>query len=202
MHTVRVFETPKQRGFMFTGIVMDVGTIAKRSESAISIRASKRFVQRLSRGASVAVDGVCLTVIAKKHSTFSAEIMEETRSRTTVGLRRMVNLELPATPTSFLAGHIVQGHVDGIAKLLKIERKKNSRVLTFSIPQKLSKYIVEKGSIAINGVSLTVAKIGRHSCTVCIIPHTWGATSISSMKAGDKANIEVDVLAKYVEKFV
>lgn len=199
-----VYLKPRSNGvfivFMFTGIVTEVGTITERSKSAISIRAREPFVRRLTRGASVAVDGVCLTVTAKKKSVFSAEIMEETMRRTTLGRpvpRARVNLELPATPTSFLAGHIVQGHVDGIGTLLNIENKENSRVLKFSIPQKLSKYIVEKGSIAISGVSLTVVHAGKRSCAVSIIPHTRDATSIGSLKVGDEANIEVDILAKY-----
>jgi len=190
---------------MFTGIITETGTISERTESAISIRARAPFVRRLTRGASVAVNGVCLTVVAKRKSAFRAEIMEETAYRTTLGrLERgaCVNLELPATPRTFLAGHIVQGHVDGIGTLLDIKHKRNSRVLRFSIPLKLSKYIVEKGSIAINGISLTVVEAGKRDCVVSIVPHTWENTSIGVMKEGDEANIETDVLAKYVERLI
>ncbi|MBI2611090.1 riboflavin synthase [Candidatus Kaiserbacteria bacterium] len=195
--------TPNERGFMFTGIITEMGTVATRTRSGISISTNKRFLRRLKRGDSIGIDGACLTVVAKNGSSFSADIMPETAHRTTLpDLPRgaYVNLELPATPISFLSGHIVQGHIDGVGKLVSVVRKGNSRMLKFSIPRTLSKYVVEKGSIAVNGVALTVVKAGRKYVTVGIIPHTWESTSFRTVKVGDKANIEVDVLAKYIEK--
>lgn len=190
---------------MFTGIITETGVVTTRTRSRISLRTSQRFIRKLTRGASVAVDGACLTVVGKKARVFSADIMPETVGRTTLGhLSRgvCVNLELPASPTSFLSGHVVEGHIDGIGTLTKIAQKGNSRMLTFSIPRTLSKYVVEKGSITVNGVALTVIESGKNHFTVGIIPHTRKATNLSALKRGDKINIEVDVLAKYVEKFV
>ncbi|MBI4079913.1 riboflavin synthase [Candidatus Kaiserbacteria bacterium] len=188
---------------MFTGIITETGEVAARTRSSISIHAKNSVLRNLKRGGSITVEGACLTVVAKGKGSFSADIMPETARRTTLGGLKggaHVNLELPATPASFLSGHIVQGHVDGVGKLVGVARKGNSHVLKFSIPRALSKYIVEKGSIAVNGVALTVVEAGKNYFTVGIIPHTRENTSFRTLKVGARANIEVDVLAKYVEK--
>ncbi|MBI4093355.1 riboflavin synthase [Candidatus Kaiserbacteria bacterium] len=191
--------------FMFTGIITETGTVVVRTQSGISISTNNRVLRRLKRGGSIAVDGACLTIVAKGKGSFSADILGETLQRTMLGsLSRgaLVNLELPATLTSFLSGHIVQGHIDGVGKLISVVGKKNGRILKFSIPRALSKYVVQKGSIAVNGVALTVVNATMNHFTVHIIPHTWQSTSFQTKKIGARVNIEVDVLAKYVEKFV
>lgn len=112
----------------------------------------------------------------------------------------LVNLELPATPRSFLAGHVVQGHIDGTGKLAGLKKKGNSRILEISVDRKIAKYIVSKGSIAVNGISLTVIEAKKKSFVVGIVPYTWENTMLQTVKIGEKINIEVDILAKYVEK--
>ena len=188
---------------MFTGIINNLGKIAEISETKLTVATDADFVDELDAGASVAIDGICLTVVDRDKNSFAVDVMPETVNRTNLKYLKKndpVNLEMPAMPESFLAGHIVQGHVDGVARLESMADDGNSRTLNFSIPETLSKYIVEKGSIAINGVSLTVIEAGDNHFTVGIIPHTWAATMFHTFKTGDFANIEVDVLAKYVER--
>ena len=190
---------------MFTGIILETGVVARASQSALAIRAGRALLRKLAAGVSIAVDGVCLTVTKKDAVSFYADIMEETRGRTALSaLSRgaRVNLELPATAHSFLAGHIVQGHVDGTAILARAVKKNNSRILKFSIAPALSKYIVGKGSVAVNGISLTVIDAGRNFFTVGIVPRTWKATTLRQLSKGDRVNIEVDVLAKYAQKIL
>ena len=190
---------------MFTGIITNLGKIAQINGSKLVIETDSDFIGKLNNGASVAINGICLTVIAQNQKSFTVEFMPETMARTNLKYLHpddTVNLEMPAMPNSFLAGHIVQGHIDGIAQLQSVINAGNSRILSFSVPETLSKYIVEKGSIAINGVSLTVIEAQKDSFTVGIIPHTWDQTMFHAFKTGDFANIETDVLAKYIEKFV
>lgn len=190
---------------MFTGIITETGTIANVSRSKIAIRASRAVLRTLDHGTSIAVDGACLTVIAKNKSSFAADIMPETMRRTTLGrLRRgdTVNLELPATPSSLLSGHIVQGHIDGIGTLKQIKIESDSHIFSISVPRTLARYIVEKGSVTVNGVALTVIDVRASEFTVSIIPHTWKMTMIHTLKPNDHINIEVDVLGKYIEKLI
>lgn len=190
---------------MFTGIIKNLGKISEITETKLTIETDADFVDELDSGASVAIDGICLTVVSQDKNSFAVEVMPETVNRTNLKSLQpesLVNLEMPAMPESFLAGHIVQGHVDGIAQLQSITDQGNSRILKFSITESVSKYIVEKGSIAINGVSLTVIEVGNDYFTVGIIPHTWGETMFHTFKAKDIVNIEVDVLAKYIEKLI
>jgi len=190
---------------MFTGIITETGTVASVSRSNIAIRVSTPFVRKLRRGTSVAVDGACLTVVAKDARSFTADIMPETQKRTALGaLRRhdTVNLELPATPSSFLSGHIVQGHVDGTGVLEKIRKEGTSHILSFSVPRSLARSVIEKGSIALNGISLTVINASVSGFTVGIIPHTWKTTALHKLKRGGRVNVETDILAKYVEKII
>lgn len=114
----------------------------------------------------------------------------------------MVNLELPATPTTLLSGHIIQGHIDGVAKLVNITKQENSYILKFSLPTNLAKYLAKKGSIAVNGISLTVIEAGKEFFTVGIVPYTWDNTTLKNIETGDSVNIEVDILAKYIEKLL
>lgn len=191
---------------MFTGIITYLGELTKQDGSVFTFGTNQSFCKKIKKGASVAVNGVCLTVFRKpSKDSFSVEVMPETMNKTMLKHLKtddLVNLELPATPQSFLSGHIVQGHIDGVAKLLSIAKHKNSYLLKFSIPEGLSKYIVEKGSIAINGISLTIIGANKNYFTVGIIPYTWNNTMLHKIKTADFVNIEVDILAKYMEKLL
>lgn len=188
---------------MFTGIIKNLGKIENKTKDKLTISADDSLVNKLSIGESIAVNGICLTIVEKYTDTFSIDFMPETEKRTNIIYlenKNYVNLELPATPSTFLSGHIVQGHIDTVAQIKKIEKMENSTVYTFSITKTWLKYIVSKGSVAINGVSLTVIDVLESCFTVGIIPHTYGNTTFSSIKVDDFANIEVDILAKYVER--
>ena len=190
---------------MFTGIITHRGTVTDKSRSKITIRTSRRLLHKLHTGASISVDGACLTVVAKKKNSFSADIMPETAKRTILGnLERgaSVNLELPATLATFLSGHVVQGHIDGLGTLKEIRKHGTQYTLSIAVPRTLSRYIVPKGSVAINGISLTVIEAQSSRFTVGIIPHTWDVTMLHELVPGNRVNIEMDVLAKYIEKFV
>lgn len=151
------------------------------------------------------MSGVCLTVLNKSINSFSVEIMPETLNKTALGHLqplKLVNLELPVTAQSFLSGHLVQGHVDGVAKLTGLTKQGNSRLLKFSVSNSILQYLTKKGSVAINGISLTVIETNKNGFTVGIIPYTWDTTMLRTIKVGDFVNIEVDILAKYVKKFL
>ncbi len=188
---------------MFTGIVTHVGKFERKESQRFFFSAPSAFLKSLHPSDSVAVNGTCLTVEKVSKKEFSVSLMSETLGRTMfagIAPGDVVNLEMPSTPSTFLAGHIVQGHIDGVGKLLKCEQKGNSRILEISIDRKLTKYIVSKGSIAVNGISLTVIESKKESFTIGIIPYTWEHTMLHEIKIGDALNIEVDILAKYVEK--
>lgn len=190
---------------MFSGIVTRLGRVEKKTEGSIVISVDSKFIQKLHSGTSVAVNGMCLTVVSKSKNSFIINFMPETAKKTNIQYLKggdLVNLELPATADTFLSGHIMQGHVDTVARITQITDAGNSRLFTFSIPKKVAKYIVEKGSIAVNGISLTVISIDKNSFSVGIIPYTWDHTMLHTAKVGDFVNIEVDVFAKYVEKLV
>ena len=199
---------PEESGFyiiyMFTGIITETGIAERVPRGRIRVRAKRAFMKKMRTGTSISVDGACLTA-AKKHTGewFEADLMPETVARTNLGALqrgRAVNLELPATPSSFLSGHIVQGHVDGVGKVTGARRERGGLVLSLSFPPRLSRYIAEKGSVAINGVSLTVIETTRGTCAVGIIPHTATHTNLGALKKGDAVNIETDVIAKYLER--
>ena len=190
---------------MFTGIITNLGTVFSKTKTSLMIKTDKDFLTRLEKGASVAIDGICLTVVNYNKNSFEVNVMPETVNRTNIQYlqsENLVNLELPTTANSFLSGHIVQGHIDGTGRLQGIIKKNNSHILKFSIPNSLSKYIVEKGSIAVNGTSLTVIEVAKSYFTVGIISHTWAKTMLHTIKVGDFVNVEVDILAKYVYKFL
>jgi len=202
------FVNPEVSGFfsaMFTGIITHLGKVGNKSENNLIIKTDKELINSLSKGASIAVNGICLTVGDLIEDSFSIDYMPETEKKTNIKYLRagsLVNLELPATANSLLSGHIVQGHIDGVAKLEIITQEGNSYILKFLIPKDLSKYIVGKGSVAVNGISLTVIGIGEYFFTVGIIPHAWNKTMLHTIKLGDYVNIEVDILAKYLEKLI
>jgi riboflavin synthase len=195
---------------MFTGIIEEVGTIVsiqqKGENRRITIGAD-HVPKNLNTGASVAVSGVCLTALDIQAETFCADLAPETWVRTSFSRIRqnaLVNLELPMKADGRFGGHIVQGHVDGVGKLVSFEQIEDSGNwwLQITVPAEVAKYIVYKGSLSIEGISLTVAKIEGNQCTVAIIPHTVEMTNLGSLKPGDPVNLEADLIAKYVEKMM
>ncbi len=194
---------------MFTGLVEEVGTVTSIVQSGgnhrITIHAPNT-AKELKQGNSVAVSGVCLTALDIKPESFCADLAEETWVRTSLSRitdGAQVNLELPLRTDGRLGGHIVQGHVDGVARLAGLEPIPNADDfwLHLDIPEDLEKYVVFKGSIAIEGISLTVAKLEGLRLTIAIIPHTIKMTNLDSLRPGDPVNIETDIVAKYLEKW-
>jgi riboflavin synthase len=192
---------------MFTGLIEEVGTIRSLSKTNRIVINCGKLARELKPGDSVSVNGVCLTALDITTNSFQADLAQETVTRTSLAHLRpgsLVNLELPAKAGAPLGGHIVQGHVDGTAKLLSLERLSQTKdgdwKLVVELPAGLEKYVVEKGSVTIEGISLTVANIQRRKLTVAIIPHTYEVTNLKSLVPGDLLNIEVDVMAKYAEK--
>jgi riboflavin synthase len=195
---------------VFTGIVEEVGRITRieqRGENRRITIMAKHTPKELGTGHSVAVSGVCLTALDIKPDSFCADLAPETWARTSfsrIGEGALVNLELPMKADGRFGGHIVQGHVDGVGKLLSLERIENSDNwwLHIEIPEEIEKYTVFKGSISIEGISLTVARLDHSRCTIAIIPHTVEMTNLNSLKPGDPVNLEADLIAKYVEKMM
>jgi riboflavin synthase len=193
---------------MFTGIVEEVGRITRieqRGENRRITIAAERTPKELGTGHSVAVSGVCLTALDIKTTSFCADLAPETWIRTSFSRIQegaLVNLELPMKADGRFGGHIVQGHVDGVGKLLSFDRIQDSDNwwLHIELPEDVEKYTVFKGSIAIEGISLTVARLEKDRATIAIIPHTVDMTNLHSLKPGDPLNLEADLIAKYVEK--
>lgn len=190
---------------MFTGIITHIGHLRERDRGRFTFGVDKTFVSKLREGDSVAINGTCLTVVEYKDDWFVVEMIPETVRRTmfeSLELGDRVNLERPVSGMQLLDGHVVQGHVDGVGEVVSIEDEENSREILVRVPKDLEKYIVEKGSIAINGISLTVIEIVDSVLKVGIIPHTWEVTMLSDVKPGMHVNLEVDILAKYLEKLI
>ena len=193
---------------MFTGIVEEVGRIVRIEQLGENRRiaiAADAAPKELKTGDSIAVSGVCLTAFNIKPGLFCADLAPETWARTSFSRLRegaTVNLELPMKANGRFGGHIVQGHVDGIGELIALDRIADSENwwLRIELPPEIEKYTVYKGSICIEGISLTVAKLEGSCCTVAIIPHTVEMTNLSTLKPGDPVNLEADLIAKYVEK--
>jgi riboflavin synthase len=190
---------------VFTGLVADLGEIIALDAGEEGVRLAVRtsLAGEIAEGDSVAVNGVCLTATNIADGTFSADVMNESLRRTSlgeVGEGSSVNLELPLRAADRLGGHFVQGHVDGVAVVRDVVEDGFSRVVTFSAPPELLRYIVEKGSIAVDGVSLTVSAVDDVSFAVSLIPETLERTTLGTAEPGRPVNLEVDVLAKYVEK--
>jgi riboflavin synthase len=197
-------------GKVFTGLITEVGTIASITlgkESAVLVISAPDTVSGISLGDSIAVNGVCLTATAVQGDTFTADVMVQTLSLTSLGSYKKgdrVNLELAATLSDRMGGHMVQGHVDGVAQVISIVDGQKWQEFTVKLHGSLMKYVVAQGSICIEGVSLTVGQINDASneVTVWLIPATLAKTNLSAKKVGDPLNIEVDVLAKYVERLM
>jgi riboflavin synthase len=195
---------------MFTGIIEEVGRIAhieQRGENRRITIAAENAAMELKTGDSVAVSGVCLTALDIKPGSFCADLAPETWRLTSfsrIHEGALVNLELPMKADGRFGGHIVQGHVDGVGKLIALERIADSENfwLRIELPRTVEKYTVYKGSICIEGISLTVANLEGRDCTVAIIPHTVEMTKLNSLKPGDPVNLEADLIAKYVEKMM
>ena len=190
---------------MFTGLIEAVGEISgvKRTGSGIRLRVHTALGAELLAGDSLAVNGVCLTVVSADRTGMHADIAPETARVTTLGKAKrgaMVNLERPLRADARLGGHFVQGHVDATAGVDEVRQEGDSHWLTVRFPSELAPYIVRKGSIAVNGVSLTVAGVDAQRFDVQIIPYTWTHTNLRVLKRGDAVNIECDILAKYVAR--
>ena len=192
---------------MFTGLVADLGTVSDVVATADGVRlqVATSLAAELSEGDSVAVNGVCLTAVSADARAFTAEVMNETLRRSSlaeVAAGRRVNLELPLRAQDRLGGHVVQGHVDGVGAVSAVEDDGFARVVTIDAPPELLRYVVEKGSIAVDGVSLTVSSVSPDTFAVSLIPETLERTNLGAAAPGTPVNLEVDVLAKYVEKLV
>src|SRR4051812_37171820 len=190
---------------MFTGLVADLGTVTAIDSTPDGVRLNVKtsLAGELTEGDSVAVNGVCLTATAIADGVFAADVMHESLRRSSlaeIGEGSEVNLELPLRASDRLGGHVVQGHVDGVAVVRETREDGFARVVTFDAPPELLRYVVEKGSIAVDGVSLTVSAIDETSFSVSLIPETLERTTLGTAEPGRPVNLEVDVLAKYVEK--
>ncbi len=195
---------------MFTGIIEELGQVTSIDTNGQQRRvtiSSSKLVRELKQGDSISVSGVCLTAVDISKDLFTCDLAQETWLRTSFSRLKpnaQVNLELPMRASGRFDGHVVQGHVDGIATVTSFEqvRDGNDYVLQINVPSELTRYIVAKGSLAIEGISLTVAAIDGTNVRVAIIPHTAEVTNLRSLKPGDPVNLEVDVIAKYVEKMI
>jgi riboflavin synthase len=192
---------------VFTGLVADLGTVTAVDSTAGGVRLAVEtaLAPEIAEGDSVAVNGVCLTATAIAEGRFTADVMHETLRRSSlaeVAEGAPVNLELPLRASDRLGGHVVQGHVDGLGTIRAIEEDGFSRVVEIAAPAETLRYVVEKGSIAVDGISLTVASVTADTFTVALIPETLERTNLGAAAPGQPVNLEVDVLAKYVEKLV
>lgn len=192
---------------MFTGIVTDIGTIlAASGTNDVRFDIETRYdLSTVALGASIACNGVCLTVVGKEKNYFSVDVSGETLSRTTLGSWKTgteINLERALALGDELGGHMVSGHVDAVATVLAIAEVGGAHRLTVEVPEAFSKYIAEKGSITLDGVSLTVNGVEENSFWVTLIPHTWTHTTFKHLKLGARINLEIDMLARYVERML
>jgi riboflavin synthase len=192
---------------VFTGLVQDLGTVTAVDATADGVRLAVRteLAGEIALGDSVAVNGVCLTATRVQDGEFSADVMHETLRRSSlaeVGGGANVNLELPLRASDRLGGHVVQGHVDGVGTVREARDDGFARLVEIAAPPELLRYVVEKGSIAVDGVSLTVVEAGEDFLSVSLIPETLERTNLGAAAPGQPVNLEVDVLAKYVEKLI
>ena len=189
---------------MFTGIVEEVGQVSQLDDHRLSVRGSKVLVDT-KLGDSIAVNGACLTVVSFGEGKFSVDLAPETIRRTSLGnvnAGDWVNLERPLAVSDRLGGHIVQGHIDGTGRITSIRPEGDCIIIRITSPKRLMPYIVEKGFMAVDGISLTVVKRGASSFTVSVIPYTTENTNLKGKMAGDRVNLEMDIVAKYVESLM
>ncbi len=193
---------------MFTGIIEELGkvrSIEQRGEGARVVIEARTVTAGTQEGDSIAVNGVCLTAIDVRGDSFAADGSRETLQRSTLGRLRagsVVNLERAVTPQTRLGGHIVQGHVDARGRFLSAEEHGGSWTVRVSYPPLMARYLVYKGSIAVEGISLTVAGLAEEYFEIAVIPKTWAATNLSHLRAADEVNLEADIIAKYVERIL
>lgn len=193
---------------MFTGIIEELGSvrsIEERGENARIVIAAHIVTEGTNHGDSIAVNGVCLTALDIQPDSFAADVSRETLSRSTLGRLRPgapVNLERAVTPATRLGGHIVQGHVDARGQFASVEDHGESWTLRIKYPAEIARYLVFKGSVTVEGISLTIAGLTDECFEIAIIPKTWEVTNLSHLKPGDDVNIEVDVIGKYVERLL
>lgn len=189
---------------MFTGIVEEVGRVASLDGHRMLVNAHAAL-DGLALGDSIAVNGACLTVVELAGDSFAVDLSEETLSRTALGklgTGSPVDLERALMPTARMGGHIVQGHVDAVGKVAEITGTPEARTMSIEAPTTLARYIVEKGFIAVDGISLTITKVVGSTFSIAVIPYTWEHTVLGSKALGDPVNLEVDILAKYVERLL
>ena len=187
---------------MFTGIIEEIGTVRTAGPARLAI-AAKTVLEDTKKGDSMAVNGACLTVTELSPDSFSADVMPETLRRTNLGLLRpgdVVNLERPIAAGGRFGGHFVQGHVDDTGKVVSVAREGEAFLVRYQAPAETMRYVVEKGFIAVDGVSLTVVECDAGSFKVSLVGYTIASTNLSGRKAGDVVNLEVDIIAKYVER--
>ena len=193
---------------MFTGIVEELGKVVKMTPQTGGLRmsiAADLVLGDLSLGDSIAVNGVCLTAVDIGTSEFSADLSQETLDRSSLGAAStgsVVNLERAVTPTTRLGGHIVQGHVDGRGKFVSAVKNGDYYTVTVEFPPDLARYFVYKGSVCVDGISLTIAKLSERQFDIAVIPKTWDVTNLSALRPGDPVNLEADIIAKYVERLL
>ena len=193
---------------MFTGIIEELGKIAaleKQSDGAKIKIAARVVTKDTSEGDSIAVNGVCLTALNVKADGFTADVSQETLDRSTLGRLQTgarINLERAVTPQTRLGGHIVQGHVDARGKFVSAVQQGDFWTVRVAFPREIGQYLVYKGSVAVEGISLTIAALGADYFEIAVIPKTWELTNLSTLKAGDEVNLEADVIAKYVERIL
>ncbi|MBO9521216.1 MAG: riboflavin synthase [Nocardioidaceae bacterium] len=193
---------------MFTGIVEELGTVVSLEDQGDAVRLTVHgplVTSDAGLGDSISVNGCCLTVVATNDGSFTADVMHETLAKTSLGAFEegtKVNLERAVTPATRLGGHIVQGHVDGTGAVVSRSPSEHWEVVEVSLPADLARYLVPKGSITVDGISLTVVDVDESSFTVSLIPETLARTTLGFKQPGDPVNLEVDVIAKYVEKMV
>jgi len=194
---------------MFTGIIEELGTVESIEPRTAGARLRvncSHVLEDLAEGASIAVNGVCLTAVDLRADSFAADLAPETMKRSNLGdlaAGSRVNLERPVTPATRLSGHIVQGHVDATGELVSLEALGDGNYwLTIRIPDELDRYLVHRGSITIDGISLTIASLEDELVGVTIIPHTYANTRLGSLQPGARVNLEVDVIAKHIEKLM
>jgi riboflavin synthase len=193
---------------MFTGIIEELGTVRdveERGENARMIISARVVTEGTNQGDSISVNGVCLTALDLWPDSFAADVSKETLQRSTLGALKAgtrVNLERAVTPATRLGGHMVQGHVDARGEFMSVADHGESWTIRFRFPKEISRYLVFKGSVAVEGISLTIATLAQDYFEVAIIPKTWEVTNLSHLKPGDGVNLEVDVIGKYVERLL
>jgi len=191
---------------MFTGIIEELGSvrsIEERGENARLVIGARVVTEGTNHGDSISVNGVCLTALDIEPDSFAADVSRETLLRSTLGALKPgapVNLERAVTPATRLGGHIVQGHVDARGQFVGVENHGESWTLRIAYPKEIARYLVFKGSVAVEGISLTIAGLTDEHFEIAIIPKTWEVTNLSHLKPGDAVNIEVDIIGKYIEK--